>query len=238
MKTRAELKSEAKAVLAGRWSKAVLLNLIPTLIQIAVLLVMLIPLILIAASIDWTSFADQMSDAISNQAGNPGSNGTSLIGSIIGALFASGINWTYLELLRGQRRDIEPLPNALRAFSGRFFLGILLITLFSAIFLTLWALLLVIPMFVKYYAYSQATYVYYDIVESTGQAPRALDCITYSRKLMDGHKMDLFLLDLSFIGWHILAAIPFFLGYLWLNPYISATKAAFYNNLPNEVILD
>ena len=238
MKTRAELKNEAKSILAGRWSKAVLLNLIPTLIQIAVLLILLIPVFIVASKFDWPNFANQMGGALSDQSGNTGSSGGSLVGSIIGALFASGINWTYLELLRGQRNDIEPLPNALRAFSGKFFVGILLITLLSAIFLSLWALLLVIPMFVKYYSYSQATYVYYDIVERTGQQPRALDCITYSRKLMDGHKMELFLLDLSFIGWYILAAIPFFLGYLWLNPYISATKAAFYNNLPNEVILD
>ena len=48
---------------------------------------------------------------------------------------------------------------------------------------------------------------------------------------MDGYKAQLFILNLSFIGWHILSIFTLGIGYLWLTPYISATKAAFYNNL-------
>lgn len=51
---------------------------------------------------------------------------------------------------------------------------------------------------------------------------------------MDGFKAKLFFLDLSFIGWHFLSIITFGIGYLWLTPYISATKAAFYQNLPKD----
>lgn len=236
--TRTELKNEAKEILAGRWAQAILLNLIPTIIIIISLLVILIPVIALAITFDWSTTADQVQHAVNDNAGGgAGSHGGSIVGSIVGALFSSGINWTYLDLLRGQKNSINPIPNALRAFSGKYFLGILLITVVTSIFLSLWALLLLIPMFVKYYAYSQVTYVFYDIVESTGERPKTLDCITYSRKLMNGHKMDLFLLDLSFIGWHILSVMTVGIGYLWLSPYISATKAAFYNHLPNEVAL-
>lgn len=236
MTTRTELKNEAKAVLAGRWTQAVFLNLIPTIIVIISLLVLLVPVIVLATTFDWSATADQMQNAI-NDNGGAGSRGGSIVGSIIGALFSSGINWTYLDLLRGQKQMINPIPDALRAFSGKYFLGIFLITIVTSIFLSLWALLLLIPMFIKYYAYSQTTYIFYDIIESTGERPKTLDVITYSRKLMDGHKVELFILDLSFIGWHILALLTFGIGYLWLNPYISATKAAFYNHLPNEVSL-
>ncbi|HAX1154783.1 TPA: DUF975 family protein, partial [Enterococcus faecium] len=55
------------------------------------------------------------------------------------------------------------------------------------------------------------------------------------RKLMDGYKGQLFWLDLSFIGWHILALATAGIGYLWLSPYISATKAAFYEQLPKDI---
>ena len=51
---------------------------------------------------------------------------------------------------------------------------------------------------------------------------------------MNGYKGQLFWLDLSFIGWHILAWLTCGIGYLWLNPYIYATKAVFYNNLSEE----
>ncbi|EEM08602.1 Integral membrane protein [Bacillus pseudomycoides] len=55
-----------------------------------------------------------------------------------------------------------------------------------------------------------------------------LQAMKESKKIMKGHKMDLFLLWLSFIGWGILAMIPFGFGLLWLCPYISTTTAHFY----------
>lgn len=113
--------------------------------------------------------------------------------------------------------------------------GIILLALLTAIFTTLWALLLVIPGIIKSYSYSQSYFIYYDIVTDTGEKPGVLDTITASRKLMDGYKGKLFWLDLTFIGWHILSMLTLGIGYLWLNPYISATKAAFYNELPKEV---
>jgi len=96
-------------------------------------------------------------------------------------------------------------------------------------------LLLVIPGIIKGYAYSQSYFIYYDVVTETGEKPKILDTITASRKLMDGYKGKLFWLDLSFIGWHILAIATVGIGYLWLNPYITATKAAFYEQLPKQV---
>lgn len=105
-----------------------------------------------------------------------------------------------------------------------------------SIFTTLWGLLLVIPGIIKSYSYSQSYFIYYDIVQETGQTPKVLDTITASRKLMDGYKGKLFWLDLSFIGWHILALATAGIGYLWLSPYISATKAAFYEQLPKDIL--
>ena len=52
--------------------------------------------------------------------------------------------------------------------------------------------------------------------------------------MMDGHKWELFVLHLSFIGWSILAAIPLNLGHLILNPYRNAADAAFYRELKKQ----
>ena len=53
----------------------------------------------------------------------------------------SGISWTYLDLLRGTKTQIEPFKDAFRGFSGLFIGGIILLALLTSIFITLWALL-------------------------------------------------------------------------------------------------
>lgn len=46
---------------------------------------------------------------------------------------------------------------------------------------------------------------------------------------MDGHKMDAFVLDLSFIGWFLLSVVTFGLvGIFWVMPYYQQTDAEFY----------
>ena len=52
---------------------------------------------------------------------------------------------------------------------------------------------------------------------------------------MDGHKADLFVLDLSFLGWCILNIFTLGIGSLWLNPYMNASRAAFYRTLQPKV---
>lgn len=97
------------------------------------------------------------------------------------------------------------------------------------VYTLLWTLLLVIPGIIKAYSYSMTFYILRENPEMT-----AGDAITASQKMMDGHKMDLFLLSLSFIGWAILASITFGIGYLWLIPYIYTASAAFYETLKKE----
>ena len=62
----------------------------------------------------------------------------------------------------------------------------------------------------------------------------ANDCITASRKLMKGHKWQLFVLDLSFIGWYIVGMLCFGVGVLWVQAYHEVARAEFYNSLVNE----
>ena len=59
----------------------------------------------------------------------------------------------------------------------------------------------------------------------------ANQAITRSRELMDGHKWQLFVLSLTFIGWEILGVLCFGIGLLWVTPYKNAAYAAFYRQL-------
>ena len=54
------------------------------------------------------------------------------------------------------------------------------------------------------------------------------EAIKLSMNIMKGNKCKLFILELSFIGWAILALLTFGIGFFWLEPYIMLTKANFY----------
>lgn len=231
MKNSAELKAEAKEALRGRWKDAVLMDLIPSLIQLAIVAIVMVPLAVMI--MNNPNFANDpvAQDAAAN---NSGSSGGGIVASIIGFVFGSGILWTYLDIYRGKKTKISPLSDALRGWKSPNALPLIILGAVINIFITLWTLLLIIPGLVKSYSYRQAQFVYYDIYNETGEKPKTLDCITSSRNLMNGYKGQLFWLDLSFLGWTILAIATFGIGFLWLNPYIHATNAAFYNNLPKS----
>ena len=95
-------------------------------------------------------------------------------------------------------------------------------TLYTA----LWTLLFVVPGIIKSLSYAMTPFILEDHPELT-----ASEAINRSKKLMDGHKMDLFILSLTFIGWDILSALTFGIGFLFLNPYRNAAYAAFYRNI-------
>lgn len=87
------------------------------------------------------------------------------------------------------------------------------------IFITLWSMLFAIPGIIKTYSYAVSEFVLMKNPEKSGN-----DCITESRKIMDGHKWELFIFDLSFIGWHLLAMLTFGILYIWLAPYMMQAK--------------
>ncbi len=94
------------------------------------------------------------------------------------------------------------------------------------VYIFLWSLLFIIPGVVASYSYSMTPYIMAEFPEiSPKEALRA------SQKLMYGNRYRLFCLDVSFIGWHILAILSFGIGYLWLTPYINAAKADFYREI-------
>ena len=56
----------------------------------------------------------------------------------------------------------------------------------------------------------------------------------YSREKMQGHKLDAFVLGLSFIGWAILGTLTLGILYIWLFPYMQLTFTKFYLNILEE----
>lgn len=105
--------------------------------------------------------------------------------------------------------------------------------LLQAIYTFLWMLLLIIPGIIKFYSYAMTDYILKDHPELSNNA-----AIEKSMAMMDGNKMKLFLLDLSFIGWAILCLFTLGIGYFFLQPYVQAAHAAFYEDLKAQVLLE
>lgn len=94
------------------------------------------------------------------------------------------------------------------------------------IFVFLWMLLLIIPGIVKSYAYSMTFYFRNRIPDLA-----AIDAITKSKDMMDGHKMDLFILDLTYLGWYLLSAFTFGILLLWVVPRHMTARTLFFNDV-------
>lgn len=107
---------------------------------------------------------------------------------------------------------------------GMFF-RVILLYLLIGIYVFLWSLLLIVPGIIAAYKYRLAIYILIEHPEMS-----VSDCIRESKRLMKGYKGDLFVLDLSFIGWALLAGIPY-IGYavrVWFAPFYQTTLVLFY----------
>ena len=94
------------------------------------------------------------------------------------------------------------------------------------VFIFLWSLLLVVPGIIKAYSYAMVPYILADPNVDVE------DAITRSRQMMDGKKMDLFVLHLSFIWWFILGVITInILNVFYTIPYLQLSTAGFYQEL-------
>ena len=148
-----------------------------------------------------------------------------VLGLFVMPLMSLCIIYVYLKLANGVKPDISELFNHFDAIWPVFKLYVL-----TMVFTILWTMLLVIPGIIKAYAYSQA---YYVLAENPGIGAR--EALRRSEAMMKGHKMEMFMLNMSFMGWAILGTFTFGLLYIWLIPYMQATMTNFYNSIKPQV---
>lgn len=137
---------------------------------------------------------------------------------LIGGTVKLGYCKYLLKLHDGQEGDIKDLFSEFHRFADGFVLYLL-----TSIYIILWSLLFIIPGIVAAYKYAMAPFI---LQENPGMKPN--EAIAASKEMMDGHKMELFMLSLSFIGWIFLSVLTLGIGSLWLDPYMNAAYAAFY----------
>lgn len=105
------------------------------------------------------------------------------------------------------------------------------LSIITGFYTFLWSLLFIIPGIIKTFSYSMAPFILADNPNLTSS-----EALSESIKIMNGHKFDLFVLQLSFFLWYILGAITFGIAYIYVVPYFEATMTNFYNEIKERKV--
>ena len=112
----------------------------------------------------------------------------------------------------------------LDGFRSGHYVNIVLTMFLRDLFTTLWSLLLVVPGIVKHYEYLMVPYI---IAENPAMDYK--EAFQISKQMMDGEKMEAFIMDLSVLGWYLLSAVTCgLLAIFYVNPYVQASFAEMY----------
>lgn len=142
-----------------------------------------------------------------------------ILSSLVLAVLGAGFSNFCLRLSRGCAKGFGDITEAL-SYTGK----LIWLTILINVYVFLWSMLFVIPGIVASYRYSMA---YYALMND----PRlsATQALEVSKQITSGHKMELFVLDWSFFGWHLLCNLTFGILYIWKLPYMETTKAHAFN---------
>ena len=246
--TRAEIKENAKKRLRDHRSKAILnWVLFGVILWAASILISLIGGNPLGALFEEVVYAASSGLSESEAAWRIAQNvGGAIMASLISSLLLLfvnliaapileyGVYYNSLRLYRNDKREAMDYKDLFIGFQyqfGRNFGAYL----WKALFLFLWSLIpFVGPILarVKHYAYCVTPFI---IVEHPEIDAR--QALKESIRLTSGHKWDLFVLDLSFLGWEILSLFTFgLLPIFFLTPYKGLSFAGFYTEYEKNTI--
>lgn len=133
----------------------------------------------------------------------------------------------YLNMAKNQIPTVGDTFNGFEVFGKSIWLNII-----TSFFTVLWALLFIVPGIVKMYSYSMAPYI---LAENNDMTAR--EALRESKRIMHGHKGELFVLHLSFIPWILLGAVTCGIAMIYTVPYINMTVVGFYNNIKSDGVI-
>lgn len=216
--TASDYRARAREILSGKWGMAILVTLVASLLGG----------ILVGASFSLELDLDEellryIPKVVRTYLAIAASIGGILgfVTFIIGGTVKLGYCKYLLKLHDGEEGELKDLFSEFDRFGDGFVLSLL-----TGIYVFLWTLLFIIPGIVACFKYAMAPFI---LLENPGMKPS--EAITASKEMMDGHKGELFCLNLSFIGWLLLGALTLGLGNLWVNPYLNASQAVFYRQI-------
>lgn len=253
MKYASDFRAEARAALRGRWPLAVLTGFLASLLGGS-----FSSGVSTGSSFSGEEMSEKMAGVSAELSASISAAlvimglvavGYCIVLLIVGGAAALGYARFNLNLIDGSEAKLGDLISQFHRLGAGF-----LMYLLTGLYTALWTMLFIIPGIIKSYSYAMTPYILCEHPEWS-----ANDAITESRRIMDGNKFRLFCLELSFIGWDILCSLPSTIlltaastafpynpsgsilailfsvplcaGYLLLNPYREAARAAFYREI-------
>ena len=143
---------------------------------------------------------------------------------IIAPTLSIGLYLVFLDMTYGKDPEVSTLFNGFQ-YTGK----ALWLTILVGVFTFLWALLCYIPGIVKSIAYSMS---YYVLAENPNMTAR--EALNVSKRITNGHKMDLFVLSLSFIPWLLLVMVTCGIAAIYVAPYMQLTITNFYHEIKDQ----
>lgn len=211
MKTCKEYRAHSKEALQGRWAAAIIFFVVYTVVFTAVQLVVSAPGL-----------------AFGNGIAGQGAN---ILLSIISLLVAFPLQYgcyvAYLNYFRDREAKDIPFATLFEGFKD--YTRVLGTMMLMFVYVVLWSFLFLIPGIIKSYSYYLTPFILKDRPELSYNA-----AIEESMRLMDGHKMQLFLLQLSYIGWGLLCIITCGIALLWVAPWMQMAYVDFYEDILAE----
>ena len=152
-----------------------------------------------------------------------------IIGGIVGGILGIalmpmevGIFEYYLDIVRGKKPEFKGYLTKFYSQFGKIFVASLIVE----ILVTLASCLFVIPGIILALAYNFYLFVLIDNPDLGWK-----EILTKSREMMKGHKGELFVFYLSFIGWLILSGLTCHILMIWLLPYMTLAEVLWYDKL-------
>lgn len=212
MRTRPEIKALAKEAMRAQYGTAVLLFVVYILMSI----VFGIP------------------DALAKHTQSTALNTLYVIASWGGiiVLYVIIINMfgEYIKIYKREKAGAGALFSGLKVNFFRKLGGFL----WMGLWIFLWSLLLIIPGIIKTFAYYCAPYILADCPNVT-----ATDALKISMRITHGHKWEIFVFGISFIGWFLLSLLT--LGLLWIfyvGPYYFTAISGLYVELRDKALAE
>ncbi|MEA4994204.1 MAG: DUF975 family protein, partial [Oscillibacter sp.] len=149
--------------------------------------------------------------------GNPLGSFVSILTSLLGVVLQAGFILYCMDIRRGVRSGYLTLFDGF-SFAGR----VIGLAILETLFIFLWLLLFVGPGIVAAYRYR---FAYLNLCENPELG--CMDALELSKKQTMGYKGQLFTLDLSYLGWGLLATLPMS---VWGGYFTAAQSSSLLNS--------
>jgi len=146
------------------------------------------------------------------------------ISPIIDSLLTFGFLSFFLKLSRNEEVTCNELFSKMHMI-----IKFIVMTILTMIIVTIGLFCLIIPGIMLAIGLSQTSLILLD-----NPNMNIIDAMILSWKMMNGYKMDYFMLIISFLGWIFILIFTLGIGYFWLIPYMNVTMCNFYNRLKEE----